>query len=662
MTEQSYLVNNLQLELTQRLIPTITVWNRLEGRPRTLNFDRALRAEVRDALWMLTRQWQLGEFQGDDAGSPVLAKLHLTKTELQKYQPADHPAQPLELDVPLEAKVERRPIPFQQANKPLSLDLRLQMGRHWLKLLAPIAPYAQAFKDAYPIQPPADDPAIVAHPDAWSMVSATAGRHMDGGTLYLHLKASPANHAYDGIAAVQPADFAALDALAQRFVAWFERLYYQPASDRPDGGDAWLPDRLEYRFTCSAPQPAGEKVLKAEQYYHGHLDWYNFDVDPTAPPLDAPLPPPVPAPEGDEAAVFKPTQTFIPTQITFDGMPNTRWWAFEDSRTNFGDIKPDTTDLSKLLLIEFGLVYANDWFLLPYTLPAGSIANIQGMAVTNVFNERIWVEAAGRGQDDNWQRWSMFTINIEGQNNEAADTSLLILPSVPKIQEGKPLEQVALIRDEMANMVWGIEKVIPLVTGWGKSGSEAAAETLALYQRQLAQTLEALRAEQLTLEAINPRTPAQDARLAEITDLLTRAAPITYNAPIRYQVMNTVPENWIPFIPVHLENDNREIQLQRAAMPRLLEGDPNPLVKVRPRTTLLRHGLDQTPAQPYFLHEEEVLRAGVQVQQIFKRTRWSSGRVFTWLGVSKQTGRGEGGSGLAFDQIPPTPAPPAPSA
>ena len=34
-------------------------------------------------------------------------------------------------------------------------------------------------------------------------------------------------------------------------------------------------------------------------------------------------------------------------------------------RTNFGDVKPDTTDLAKLLLIEFGLVYANDWFLDP---------------------------------------------------------------------------------------------------------------------------------------------------------------------------------------------------------------------------------------------------------------------------------------------------------
>lgn len=628
MTEIQHTVANVQLAMTELLNPTITVWNRLEGRPRTLNFDHALRAEVRDALWMLTRQWQLGEFQGDDAGSPVLAKLHLSTTRIQEYQPADHPAEPMEYDVPLEAKVERRPIPFTQAGKVMSLDLRLQMGRHWLKLLAAsVGNYDQAFRDAYPVS--AVDPtqradaATVAHPDAWSLVEAVAGRLMDGGALYLYLKSDATHHAYDTVAGVNPADHAAIDTLAARFVAWFDKLYYQPA----DTGDAWLPDRLEYRFTVSAPEPVGEKILTAEQYYHGHLDWYNFDVDAGAPPLDATLPEGTPDPRGTD------TQTFIPTQITFDGMPNTRWWMFEDSRTNFGDIKPDTTDLSKLLLIEFGLVYANDWFLLPYTLPAGSIAKIQGMAVTNVFNERTWIDPAGRGTDDDWQRWSIFTLNVEGQNNEPADTSMLLLPTVPKIQEGKPVEQVALVRDEMANMVWGIEKIVPLPTGWGKSGAEAATEMLAFYTARLAADMIA-----------TPPPPAPEPA-----------------APIRYQVMNSVPENWIPFIPVHIENDNREIQLQRAAMPRLLEGDPNPPVKVRPRTHLMRQGLDVVPAEAYFLHEEEVLRSGVQAQQIFKRTRWNNGRVFTWLAVSKQTGRGEGSSGLAFDQIPPTGMQPPPA-
>ena len=63
-------VYGLGEKLTARSTPAVTRWNRLEGRPRSHDFGRALKAEVRDALWMLTKQWQLGEFRGDDAGSP----------------------------------------------------------------------------------------------------------------------------------------------------------------------------------------------------------------------------------------------------------------------------------------------------------------------------------------------------------------------------------------------------------------------------------------------------------------------------------------------------------------------------------------------------------------------------------------------------------------
>jgi hypothetical protein len=130
-------------------------------------------------------------------------------------------------------------------------------------------------------------------------------------------------------------------------------------------------------------------------------------------------------------------------------------------------------------------------------------------------------------------------------------------------------------------------------------------------------------------------------------------ALLANEAAIRYQVVNSVPEYWIPFVPVQQPGSNRQIQLQRAAMPRILDGDPNPPRKVEPRTSLLRHGLDATAPQPYFLHEEEVPRSGVRVSKAFQRTRWYDGRVYTWLGIRKQTGRGEGFSGLAFDQILP---------
>ena len=100
---------------------------------------------------------------------------------------------------------------------------------------------------------------------------------------------------------------------------------------------------------------------------------------------------------------------------------------------------------------------------------------------------------------------------------------------------------------------------------------------------------------------------------------------------------------------MHVPNDNRETQLQRAALPRVLEGDPDPAKKIRPRTILLREGLETKTA--YFIHEEEVPRSGVRLTQSFQRTRWRDGRVWLWLGVRKQTGRGEGSSGLAFDRI-----------
>jgi hypothetical protein len=112
-----------------------------------------------------------------------------------------------------------------------------------------------------------------------------------------------------------------------------------------------------------------------------------------------------------------------------------------------------------------------------------------------------------------------------------------------------------------------------------------------------------------------------------------------------------VPEHFIPFVPVHVPGSVREIQLQRSRMLRIIEGDPLPPEKVPPRTSLIRQGLDEAPKQIYFLHEEEVPRSGIRVSQSFRRTRWTNGEVYVWLGVQKQTGRGERSSGLAFDSI-----------
>src|SRR3954463_15035554 len=92
--------------------PAVIGWNRLEGRPRTEQYDRALRAEVRDALWFLTRQWQFGEFMGEDAGSPVEVRTSVRVDPLQHYAVKGGAGAAYDPNVPLETRVEREPVPF----------------------------------------------------------------------------------------------------------------------------------------------------------------------------------------------------------------------------------------------------------------------------------------------------------------------------------------------------------------------------------------------------------------------------------------------------------------------------------------------------------------------------------------------------------------------
>ena len=312
--------------------PTITMWNRLEGRPRKEDYDHALKVEVRDALWMVSKQWQMGEFIGDDAGSPVLAKVHIATTALTKYKPGDDVPMPIEKDIPLEVKVEHQKIPFQIGQQHIALDLRLLMGRQWLKLIEQVDNSLKLeFIGKYSIQKPKPkdevDAQICAHVKVWQLFSAVAGRSMDGYKLYQHLKEAPGNHAYEGIAGVDTeAKKIEIDILAKKFIQWFENLYYQPI-DR--GNPSWKPAYLEYQFSCSAPQGNKEKVLTAEEYYHEHLDWYNLDIDKNKSQLEAV--PGQPLPQNIEDSI---THSFVPTSVTYGGMPHPRWWTFEEWKTN----------------------------------------------------------------------------------------------------------------------------------------------------------------------------------------------------------------------------------------------------------------------------------------------------------------------------------------
>src|SRR5687768_4073344 len=110
--------------LMKTRIPTLVMWNRLEGRPRRADFTRALKAEVRDPLWMITRQWQMGEFIGEDAGSPVTAKVAWTTDEVTElHSPGG--VLPYDRELPLEAIIEARPVDLTRDQRFHNADLRV---------------------------------------------------------------------------------------------------------------------------------------------------------------------------------------------------------------------------------------------------------------------------------------------------------------------------------------------------------------------------------------------------------------------------------------------------------------------------------------------------------------------------------------------------------
>jgi len=121
---------------------------------------------------------------------------------------------------------------------------------------------------------------------------------------------------------------------------------------------------------------------------------------------------------------------------------------------------------------------------------------------------------------------------------------------------------------------------------------------------------------------------------------------------IVYRVATSVPEHWIPFVPVPRAGQPLAqfgIELERRAMLRHL---PDGSVEtIQPQGVLLR--TDTTLAakdEPALrLADEEVPREGVLLTRNAQFTRWINGERLHWIGRRKQAGQGEGASGLRYD-------------
>ncbi|MGE8278899.1 MAG: hypothetical protein ACN6O2_00555 [Stenotrophomonas sp.] len=229
------------------------------------------------------------------------------------YRPLAGEIEECDQTLPLEAQVECRPLAFVREGKPLARDIRLLMGRYWLKLIRSLGDYRQDSVSHYRVGPSdrsdRNHDTVCADVSAWQHFSAVAGRAMDGYLFLRQLQSGGAPHEGKSISAALHAD---VSRLADHFGSWFGRQFHQPISDK-----AWRPRSLDCGFSVYGETEDGPDAMVAASYHHGRLDWYNLDVALGNEHDDVPEN----APPAEDACA---TSSFFPVQLQFEEMPNSR--------------------------------------------------------------------------------------------------------------------------------------------------------------------------------------------------------------------------------------------------------------------------------------------------------------------------------------------------
>ena len=607
-------VAKVQAELLAK--PLVPSWSRLEPLGMTRgDLLPGLAAAVADPLWMLGRQWQFDELHGEDAGSPILVTVQGSTGPLTRYRPGasttgatavDYPSLPLEVAIEAEAP------------STLPERVRAEGGLHQQRMLrlASSGPLgaagvhdALAALTGYRFEAP-DDTLSSADPVGARRRRLAAARVPDGGRIAAvlaplrnpdgTLSGLPA-----GLDAVTPAD--PLREVLARWLAWFDGYLAAPVAAADDSAQppfAWEPHRLEYAFGVQATLASGDVALESQEYADGRLDWYDFDVAPGG-QLGA---------AGTQVDPRPVHQQLIAAPVRFPGMPSDRLFEIEDGNVYLGGIEAAPHDVARLGLVEYALAYGNDWYLAPVELPYGSVCEITSVTVLDTFGGTTDVKPGFQASAEGRPGWCMF--HLGGSDDASVSSLFLLAPTVRGALEGPPLEEVALFRDEMADLVWGVERVVQ-----GPTGEPVPWDSLA---------------GQISLRQTVP---------ADLGD-----------ARIVYRLMTPVPENWIPFVSVPAEgrpDGSPATELERQPLIRFL--DDGTVELTHPRGELLRTTTTGDVAADLLrIAEEEVPREGIVVRRSFQLARTVGGGTVVWVGRSKDVGTGEGFSGLRFDTaLPP---------
>jgi hypothetical protein len=637
--------------------------NRLEARPRSPEFNRALRAEVRDSTWLLARQWQMHEFRAEDRGTPAEAAVRLRQQPLGSLTLPEQPTRVYDpVQQPLEAAVEAQP-------RPIGLGLRLQMGQLWLRLLrasltptgissapspaqladrqAAIDLWANTYRlELATATNPVDEAQQTTTPEVLTLMQLAGTHALDGYRLYTQLLAPYATALASKLAdndqlAVALAGYPLLtnllptftslsqqqgvnylnalsenmlDNLARQYVLTVHRLYLLGQINT-----GWSTDQMAYSFGIGTRAGASTPAQGLGTAHHpggGTLPWYAVDVQ--AAPASALATPPAATP----AVVRR-----LPTEVLFPGAPAARWWEFEDRRVDFGLVQGGAADWGRMLLQEFMMLYQNDWFSVPYAVAGGTVCQVEELAVTDVFGQTYLIQPAGAGQrpepqapavliDNDANRWRLFAQTNPTASGPATTPALYVPATVVNPLVSQPSEQISFRREEATNLVWAVESIVPDGFIGGIDGGKAAVQTAEYLRR---------------------------------TALAATSSAATSSAAYTYQLASTVPENWLPFVPITAADGTQGLEqgVLRRQVPGRTFTDTSSDAYVQPRTSLLQlHA-----GVPYHLHEHEISPAGLRVEGRNYRARWHDGRTMHWFGRQRGAALAGGSSGLTFDLL-----------
>ncbi|MDR7126398.1 hypothetical protein [Pseudotabrizicola sp. 4114] len=398
-------------------------WTRLEPQTRSGNPDAWLATKIHDAAWMLGRQWQAGEFLGEDCGTPLSVEVTVRHHALAGFRPGrlDQALKRTTLSpgAVIEPEVEREPWAMPGLADRATAGLALASALAASGANAALPGFSDA--DLTAAEKAGADP-------GWLLA---ARRSPDGEACALALEAGP-----PGWLSGAPAE--ANDA-AKRWLEWYRR----NVSDNVSLTTSWQNPRFEYSFALDTGTGAKARVLQAPLHDGGLIDWHTFELEPANPAAAT-------AGEVQTARVHA-------GRLRYAGMPADRLWEFEDGFVNFGTMDVQANDLIRQCFLEFATLCGNDWLVAPIDLPRGVLAAVTGVSYRTTFGETVTVQAASdigrRG------RFSMFTTNQTGAA-VVTEPMFLIPPGGRSAQEGPSREDVVFARDEMANMAWAIEVMV----------------------------------------------------------------------------------------------------------------------------------------------------------------------------------------------------------